>query len=246
MIGAPLAPFSNAKSPNLPSLGSTWRKNAPAIPFCPPASIESANFFESFTIACEPESFLIPTTTSGGLKLACVTQLTVAAVAVPPCAAPRTNSPYGIIKSACFFTFSSMMSRTPSSKKLCLPTSWRGSYTEAEIAPMALIKSKTPKIKGLHEVGRYAVGVQWVDGHDSIFPLENLRRGCLCDACKGSVSGEVPPASLRMRQLSRLGEAAVFIGWVDGHETIYTMPQLRSLCRCAYCVAEPERPITGG
>ena len=60
---------------------------------------------------------------------------------------------------------------------------------------MALIKSKTPKIKGLHEVGRYAVGVQWVDGHDSIFPLENLRRGCLCDACKGSVSGEVPPAS---------------------------------------------------
>ena len=57
------------------------------------ASIESANFFESFTIACEPESFFIPTTTSGGLKLACVTQLTVAAVAVPPCAAPSTNSP---------------------------------------------------------------------------------------------------------------------------------------------------------
>jgi len=48
-----------------------------------------------------------------------------------------------------------------------------------------------------------------------------------------------------MRQLSRLGEAAVFIGWVDGHETIYTMPQLRNLCRCAYCVGEPERPITG-
>ena len=31
---------------------------------------------------------------------------------------------------------------------------------------MALIKSKTPKIKELHEVGRYAVGVQWIDGHD--------------------------------------------------------------------------------
>jgi len=139
-----------------------------------------------------------------------------------------------------------MISRTPSSEKLCLPTNRRGSYTEAEIAPMALIKSKTPKIKGLHEVGRYAVGVQWVDGHDSIFPLENLRRGCLCDACQGKLNGEVPAASLRMRQLSRLGEAAVFIGWVDGHETIYTMPQLRSLCRCAYCVAEPERPITGG
>jgi DUF971 family protein len=111
---------------------------------------------------------------------------------------------------------------------------------------MALIKSKTPKIKELHEVGRYAVGAQWVDGHDSIFPLESLRRGCPCDSCKGNVTGEVPPASHRLTQLSRLGDAAVFIGWVDGHETIYTMRQLRDLCRCAYCVAEPERPISGG
>jgi len=110
---------------------------------------------------------------------------------------------------------------------------------------MALAKSKRPVIKTLQEVGRYAIGIVWNDGHDSIFPLENLRRGCPCDACQGNLNGDLPPASLRMRQLSRLGEAAVFIGWVDGHETIYTMPQLRNLCRCAYCVAEPERPITG-
>ena len=51
---------------------------------------------------------------------------------------------------------------------------------------MALIKSKTPKVKALHEVGRYAVGVQWVDGHDSIFPLENLRRGCLTTPATGT------------------------------------------------------------
>ena len=111
---------------------------------------------------------------------------------------------------------------------------------------MALIKSKSPKIKGLNEVGRYAIGVQWIDGHDSIYPLENLRRGCPCDACRGRVEGEIPPASQRVRQLSRLGEASVFIGWVDGHETILTMSQLRALCRCAYCVGEPERPVTGG
>jgi DUF971 family protein len=111
---------------------------------------------------------------------------------------------------------------------------------------MALIKSKTPKIKALNEVGRYAVGVQWIDGHDSIFPLENLRRGCPCEVCGGNVNGEVPAASQRLKQLSRLGEAAVFLGWADGHETIYTMRQLRDRCRCAYCVAEPERPITGG
>lgn len=110
---------------------------------------------------------------------------------------------------------------------------------------MALIKAKTPKIKRLNEVGRYAVGVQWTDGHDSIYPLVSLRRGCPCEACRGAVEGEIPAASQRLRQFSRLGEAAVFIGWADGHETLYTMGQLRDLCRCAHCVAEPERPVTG-
>ena len=47
----------------------------------------------------------------------------------------------------------------------------------------------------------------------------------------------IPEASQRLRQFSRLGENGVFIGWVDGHETLYTAADLRSLCRCAYCVA---------
>jgi DUF971 family protein len=110
---------------------------------------------------------------------------------------------------------------------------------------MAVLKSKTPKIRTLNEVGRYAVGVQWVDGHDSILPLESLRRFCPCDACKGEVKGEIPAASSRLNQFSRLGEQAVFIRWGDGHETLYTTHQLRALCRCAYCAGEPERPITG-
>jgi DUF971 family protein len=104
---------------------------------------------------------------------------------------------------------------------------------------------KATEIKGLNEVGRYAVGVQWTDGHDSIFPLESLRRRCPCIACGGRVGGEIPPASQRMAQLSRLGTEAVFIGWADGHETLYTTAQLRAQCRCAHCVAEPERPLTG-
>jgi len=116
----------------------------------------------------------------------------------------------------------------------------------SETAPMPLAKSKRPVIKTLHEVGRYAIGIVWNDGHDSIFPLENLRRACPCDICKGHVSGTIPEASQRLRQFSRLGESGVFIAWVDGHETLYTTDDLRSLCRCAYCVAEPEKPITGG
>jgi len=101
-------------------------------------------------------------------------------------------------------------------------------------------------IKGLNEVGRYAIGVQWADGHDSIFTLEGMRRGCPCIACGGRVGGEIPPASSRVSQLSRLGTEAVFIGWADGHETLYTTSQLRASCRCAHCVAEPNHPVTGG
>ena len=111
---------------------------------------------------------------------------------------------------------------------------------------MALAKSKTPVIKTLQEVGRYAIGIVWNDGHDSIFPLETLRRACACDVCKGYVTGAIPEASQHVRQFSRLGENGVFIGWTDGHETLYTTSDLRSLCRCAYCAGEPEKPITGG
>jgi len=110
---------------------------------------------------------------------------------------------------------------------------------------MPYFKPKTPRIKGLNEVGSYAVGVQWSDGHDSIYPLENLRRHCPCEVCKGNLEGEISPAGQRLGQLSRLAERAVFLGWSDGHETLYTTRQLRELCRCAYCAGEPEKPITG-
>ncbi|HTY57058.1 MAG TPA: gamma-butyrobetaine hydroxylase-like domain-containing protein [Candidatus Binataceae bacterium] len=111
---------------------------------------------------------------------------------------------------------------------------------------MPSVKSKPLSIKSVSEIGRYAVNAQWGDGHDSIYPLENLRRFCPCLECKGEVDGEIAPEAQRLRQLVRLGENSVFLGWVDGHETFYTLPQLRAICRCAYCVGEPEKPITGG
>jgi DUF971 family protein len=103
---------------------------------------------------------------------------------------------------------------------------------------------RTLTIKDLHEVGRYAVGMHWSDGHESIFPLDNLRRHCPCLKCNGEAS-DLSDDSRRLYQLIRLGETSVFLNWRDGHETIYTLPQLRALCRCAYCVGEPEKPITG-
>jgi DUF971 family protein len=106
-------------------------------------------------------------------------------------------------------------------------------------------KLKTLEIRDLHEVGRYAVGMHWNDGHESIFPLDNLRLQCPCLKCKDEAKGKMSDDSRRLHQLIRLGESAVFLNWLDGHETIYTMAQLRALCRCAHCVGEPEKPITG-
>ncbi len=111
-------------------------------------------------------------------------------------------------------------------------------------------KSKTaaasePRIKGLNEVGRYAIGVQWADGHDSIFPLANLRRYCPCNECGGETAEAIAPDRQRLLQLSRLGDNGVYLRWVDGHETLYTTAQMRATCRCAYCAGEPERPLTG-
>lgn len=102
--------------------------------------------------------------------------------------------------------------------------------------------NQVPTIKSLNEVGRYAVGVQWSDGHESIFPLENLRRFCPCLEC--SSRQDIDASGVRLKQFTRLGERGVLVGWTDGHETLYTVGQLRSICRCAYCVGEPEKPIT--
>jgi DUF971 family protein len=106
------------------------------------------------------------------------------------------------------------------------------------------LSATTLKIRSLHEVGNYAVGINWLDGHDSIYPIDSLRRNCPCQECTAK-HGQPPSNGQRLRQLMRLGDASVFITWEDGHETIYTLPELRALCRCAYCVGEPEKPITG-
>jgi DUF971 family protein len=97
----------------------------------------------------------------------------------------------------------------------------------------------------LSQIGRYAIGVKWSDGHESIYPLENLRRFCPCLTCREPVQRPIPENAQRLVQLSRLGQSGVFLSWNDGHETIYVNEQLRAACRCAYCAGEPERPLTG-
>ena len=105
----------------------------------------------------------------------------------------------------------------------------------------------SPRITTTHPVGRYALGVDWSDGHDSILPYRHLRLHCPCDACSsGRADGSlVVGPELQLESLELLGERSAFLRWSDGHETLFLLAELRGLCRCAYCIGEPERPITG-
>lgn len=101
------------------------------------------------------------------------------------------------------------------------------------------------RIERLTEVGRYALGVQWGDRHDSILPYADLRRACPCDACTGG--SQAPPAreAERVTNAQVLGGKSVFLRWADGHETVFLVGELRDLCRCARCAGEPEFPVSG-
>jgi len=100
---------------------------------------------------------------------------------------------------------------------------------------------------GLSPVGRYALGVRWGDGHESIFSFVYLRAGCPCEECRTAGKGEedFSPASTTLSRIERLGRESLFLVWGDGHETVVLTEALRELCRCAHCQGEPDYPITG-
>lgn len=100
-------------------------------------------------------------------------------------------------------------------------------------------------ITTLKPVGRYALGVEWADRHESIIPYKGIRRACPCDACSVAEPPSVAPQGEHPVRLERLGDASLFIGWADGHETILLTDELRAMCRCAHCAGEPDYPISG-
>ena len=110
-------------------------------------------------------------------------------------------------------------------------------------------RTRTPdatRIVKLAEVGRYALGVDWGDGHESIFPFRSLRAACPCEACVAAAPDATrPPDADRLARVETLGDASVFLRWADGHEELLMVDELRDLCRCARCVGEPDYPISG-
>jgi len=103
-------------------------------------------------------------------------------------------------------------------------------------------------VEKLKQVGRYALGVEWGDGHDSIIPHRTVRLVCPCDTCAArppDPDTPLPPAAEQPVRVELLGDEAVFIAWADRHETVLLTEELRALCRCAYCAGEPQYPISG-
>ena len=100
----------------------------------------------------------------------------------------------------------------------------------------------------LRPVGRYALGVLFSDTHDSILPYRDLRAHCPCEECTAAVGASdgssAGGARNEVADLQQIGEQTIFLRWGDGHETLYVADELRGLCRCAYCVGEPNYPIT--
>ena len=86
--------------------------------------------------------------------------------------------------------------------------------------------------RDVHLVGRYALGVDWTDGHGSIYPFDQLRRACPCGACAELAE---PAAAAIWPQEIKKQDASLRVVWADTHESVLSYVELRALCRCAGC-----------
>lgn len=91
--------------------------------------------------------------------------------------------------------------------------------------------------------------IVWNDGHESYYPLEELRRACPCAGCSGEpdlfgrmARGPAPqyrPESFELRGIESIGNYALQPNWGDGHTYgIWTFERLRAACRCDECRGE--------
>jgi len=84
------------------------------------------------------------------------------------------------------------------------------------------------------------------DGHESYFPLEELRRACPCAGCSGEPdlfgriwTGPAPqygPRSFDLQSVTPIGNYALQPNWADGHTYgMWTYERLRAFCPCNDC-----------
>jgi len=99
---------------------------------------------------------------------------------------------------------------------------------------MADEPSTTPK--QIRQMGPDALAIHWRDGHESVYPVRQLRLACACAECVDEWTGtsRLDPSSIpediMPTSIQSVGRYAIQIEWSDGHNTgIYSFEQLRKL-----------------
>ena len=106
--------------------------------------------------------------------------------------------------------------------------------------------------RALRQLDAATLGISWSDGHESAYPIRDLRLGCPCAHCVQEWTGEVMvkpeliPLDVHPLELDAVGNYGFRISWSDGHATgIYTFERLRAFCGCAAC-GGPKDPLKFG
>ena len=80
--------------------------------------------------------------------------------------------------------------------------------------------------------GARVLEIRWGDGKKIVYPHEIIRGFCPCATCQGH-SGTirfVEGGNLELRELEQVGNYALGLTWVDGHNSgIYSFRYLRAL-----------------
>ena len=88
----------------------------------------------------------------------------------------------------------------------------------------------------IRQTGPRELAITWQDGHESRYPVRELRLACGCASCVDEWTGEgrldegSVPADVHPVRIEPVGRYALQIHWSDGHATgIYPFRRLREL-----------------
>ena len=88
--------------------------------------------------------------------------------------------------------------------------------------------------------------ISWLDGHESLYNLPDLRRSCPCAGCagEGNRAGTVDSTTsftllqTKMVEAQPLNRFGLQFVWGDGHDDgLFSYSMLRAMCPCDQCVA---------
>jgi DUF971 family protein len=119
---------------------------------------------------------------------------------------------------------------------------------------LAALPANSP-LAQLQWVSETELGVDWQDGHASVYTLSYLRKSCPCAVCqeedvhtlglrRGIRLRPRPSASedVRALMIQPIGRYAIQLVWSDGHRAgIYSYDYLRKICPCRQCKVKIER-----